>query len=78
MADRRYKLDEQIKALAVVVAGFRSHVSGGEEHRDQVIEYHHDALAAGLATLKFMQEHEQTIRDAIRAARELDAASTYA
>jgi len=78
MADRRYTLDEQIKALAVVVAGFRSHVGGDDEHRDQVIEYHHDALAAVLATLKFMQEHEQTIRGAIRAARELDAAATYA
>jgi hypothetical protein len=72
MADRRYRLDEQIKALAVVVAGFRSHVGGEDEHRDQVIEYHHDALAAGLKTLRFMREHEQTIRDAIRPARELD------
>jgi hypothetical protein len=77
MTQRRYTLQEQIAALSVVVAGFKSHVSGGGDHRDEVIEYHHDALAAAVKTLRFMSEHEQTIRDAIRAARELDAVATH-
>lgn len=76
MTERRYTLQEQIKALSVVVAGFRSHVTGAGEHRDEVIKYHHNALAAAAETLRFVQEHEQTIRDAIRAARELDAVAT--
>ena len=67
---RRYSLDEQIAALAVVAAGVRA---GAEPGEDRIVEHYAEALAAGLATLRFMQTHEQTIRDAIRAARELDA-----
>lgn len=70
---RRYSLDEQIAALAVVVKGFNSAVNGGDGYEDRLIEFHAEALSAAFATLKFMQAHEQTIRDAIRAARELDA-----
>jgi hypothetical protein len=75
MTAKRYTLDEQIAAMALVVKGFNSAVNGGEAYEDRLIEYHAEALSAALATLKFMQTHEQTIRDAIRAARELDAAA---
>ena len=72
MTERRFNLDEQIHAVSAVAAGVRA---GAEPGEDRIIDYHADALAAAVATLRFMRTHEQTIRDAIRAARELDAAA---
>lgn len=70
MTDRKYGLDEQIAAVSAVAAGVRA---GAEPGEDRIIDYHAEALSAAVATLRFMRTYEQIIRDAIRAARELDA-----
>jgi energy-converting hydrogenase Eha subunit C len=66
-------LTQQISSLNVLKAGLAAPAITAVEYYDNMTTFHMEVLNEAIATLEFMRAHEQTIRDAIRAARELDA-----
>jgi hypothetical protein len=72
----RHSLSMQMLTLDTVTIHMRATLRKAKVPEGQV-EYHMAVLRSVRNTLAFMQDHEQTIREAIAAQRTLDAVATH-
>jgi len=73
---KRVALSDQIAAVDVAVASIEAVLRERDFYRlyPRMVDFEIDNLRAVARTLAWFQTHEQTIRDAISSARQLDAA----